>query len=166
MLGGFARVDRTPSHLPFRLVHRCTFCRARREETVAGPASAVRTEVTAGSLSTSRIPLRLGRTPKKRGPLRAVPVMVCAMVVRLRYVLSGQIRRAYFEQHRSIKEIVRTLSVCRLCASTFGRPRSWCSTPMTSRSSSMAGSAGVASTTIYGRLLCKVILLLSAASDA
>jgi predicted transcriptional regulator len=25
----------------------------------------------------------------------------------------GQIRRAYFEQHRSIKEIVRTLSVSR-----------------------------------------------------
>jgi hypothetical protein len=24
----------------------------------------------------------------------------------------GEIRRAYFEQHRSIKEIVRTLSVC------------------------------------------------------
>jgi predicted transcriptional regulator len=27
--------------------------------------------------------------------------------------LIGQIRRAYFEQHRSIKEIVRTLSVSR-----------------------------------------------------
>jgi hypothetical protein len=27
--------------------------------------------------------------------------------------LIGQIRRAYFEQHRAIKEIVRTLSVSR-----------------------------------------------------
>src|ERR1700730_4461215 len=91
MLGGFARVDRAPQHLPFRLGHRCTFCRARREETVARPAergaSAVRGEVT---LSTSRIPLRLGRTPKKRGPLQPVPVMARAMVVRLRYVLSPQ----------------------------------------------------------------------------
>ena len=35
----------------------------------------------------------------------------------------GEIRRAYFEQHRSIKEIVRTLSVSRArCARSCGDP--------------------------------------------
>ena len=36
MLGGHARVDRTPQHLPFRFGHRCTFCRARRERPLLG----------------------------------------------------------------------------------------------------------------------------------
>src|SRR5262249_4597067 len=37
--------------------------------------------------------------------------------------LIGQIRRAYFEQHRAIKEIVRTLSVSRDGAQGRPRPR-------------------------------------------
>jgi len=36
---------------------------------------------------------------------------------------------------------------CPSCAPTSGRPRSWCSTPMTRHFSSMAGSAGAASMT-------------------
>src|SRR3954453_18902826 len=36
-------------------------------------------------------------------------------------------------------------AACRSCASIFAKPRSWCSTPMTRRSGSMAGSAGAAS---------------------
>jgi hypothetical protein len=35
----------------------------------------------------------------------------------------GQIRRAYFEQHRSIKEIVRTLSVSRATVRKVTRER-------------------------------------------
>jgi transposase len=38
-------------------------------------------------------------------------------------------------------------AACRSCAPTSARPRSWCSTLMTRRSSSMAASAGAASTT-------------------
>jgi hypothetical protein len=38
-------------------------------------------------------------------------------------------------------------AVCRLFEFIFARPKSWCSTPMTRRSSSMAGSADAASTT-------------------
>jgi DNA-binding transcriptional regulator LsrR (DeoR family) len=34
----------------------------------------------------------------------------------------GEIRRAYFEQHRSIKEIVRTLSVSRATVRKVVRP--------------------------------------------
>ena len=42
------------------------------------------------TLSTSGIPLRLGRTPKKRGPFQAVPVIARAMVGQDSYVLSPQ----------------------------------------------------------------------------
>ena len=57
----------------------------------------------------------------------------------------------------TVKAAQMKLSHSRSFEFIFVRPKSWCSTPTTRRSSSMAGSAGAASTTIYGRLPRKAI---------
>ena len=57
----------------------------------------------------------------------------------------GEIRRAYFEQHRSIKEIVRTLSVSRATVrkvirghkTEFKYARDWWATILPSRSTAV-----------------------------
>jgi hypothetical protein len=76
MLGGFARVDRAAKHLAFRWLHCCTFP-GSREERMPGPPRRKRgaegsSRVVTGSSPGSRNP-RFGCTPKKRGPLQAVP---------------------------------------------------------------------------------------------
>src|ERR1700730_142949 len=86
VFGRFAGVDRAAKDFSFGGRHRCAFawsvetqlpCRCQRS------VSGCRARLPAGSCSISFERLAPLRSPKKRGPLQAVPVMARAMVERL-----------------------------------------------------------------------------------
>src|SRR5665811_140511 len=88
MLGRLAGVDRAAEDLPFAWLHRRTFVRGG--ETLLRcnrPTAAMPAWLPAVSSSIFSGRFRPARSPKKRGPFQAVPVMLHAMAERLAYCL-------------------------------------------------------------------------------